>query len=316
MIDDSSLTGSDALEDGPPPPYGVCQPGRLPSERLAFVDDLHRQFLQQFSQALSGYIDTPVQMTPGEIEQLPVAEFLKVAATDACVVTLSLAPMSGQSWVSLSPGFLFRVLDILLGAPQTVGPQAVAAPVRSAVTDIEVHVLREFFQILHTALENAWSAGGVGFAIASTGAAPELRQVADPDGTTLVMGCKARIGEVEGTMHVAIPVLAVRLAALLCQESANNRPAEDNPARSAVLSALGSATLLLEATLSGSAIRMSELAAIKPGQVLTLGQPADSPLECRINGKVKFLGEWVANGNRHALQVDSLVQPVSGGGGV
>jgi hypothetical protein len=39
-----------------------------------------------------------------------------------------------------------------------------------------------------------------------------------------------------------------------------------------------------------------------------LTQPAGSLLQCTVNGKTKFLGEWIALGDRAGLQVDSLVE--------
>jgi flagellar motor switch protein FliM len=71
---------------------------------------------------------------------------------------------------------------------------------------------------------------------------------------------------------------------------------------------LGGATLQLEAVLCGSTLRMSDLGAMQPGQILMLGQPAGSALDCLVNGKAKFRGEWITQGDRPALQIDSLVE--------
>ncbi|MEI9975165.1 MAG: FliM/FliN family flagellar motor C-terminal domain-containing protein [Ignavibacteriota bacterium] len=69
----------------------------------------------------------------------------------------------------------------------------------------------------------------------------------------------------------------------------------------------GTATLEVEAVLEGSSIRLADLAAMQTGQILVLAQPAGSQLECVVNGKTKFRGEWIALGDRHGLQVQSLV---------
>ena len=58
-----------------------------------------------------------------------------------------------------------------------------------------------------------------------------------------------------------------------------------------------------EAVLAGPSLRMSDLLALEAGQVLVLGEAAGSQLECRINGKTVFRGDWIHQGNQGALQI-------------
>jgi flagellar motor switch/type III secretory pathway protein FliN len=48
---------------------------------------------------------------------------------------------------------------------------------------------------------------------------------------------------------------------------------------------------------------MSDLLAMEPGQILMVGQTVGVPVECRINGKVKFRGELIQTGARRAIQL-------------
>jgi flagellar motor switch protein FliM len=289
------------------PAYDVCNPDRLPAERIAFVDGIHQQFLQSFGLGLASYLDMPVKATPAGIDQLPLADFLADGAEDACIVTLDLASTRGQAWVGLSGKLVFRVLDILLGAPQ-----ATAAAPRATVTDIERHVLRDFFDALVTTLVKAWAPSGISLRMGSIATIEQVRQSADLDGTALVLNCMVRLQDEDEKFRVAVPVLAVRLAALQNEQKAAAEVAGETAARTARLEALGGATLEVEAFLSGSGILLGDLAAMQPGQILVLTQPAGSQLECAINGKIKFRGEWIALGDRHGLQVESVVDPAAG----
>jgi flagellar motor switch protein FliM len=308
MTPEPPIAGNEGLSEVPRPAYDVCNPDRLPADRIAFVDGIHHQFLQAFGQALATYLDTPVETTPAGVDQLPVGNFLKASATDACVVSLDLAPMAGQAWAGLSAGLVFRVLDILLGAPQNSTSAS-----RSTITEIEQHVLREFFQSLLTTLGAAWAPSGISLRLARIGTAEELQQTVDPDGTALILNCKIKIAEAEESFRVAVPVLAVRLAALQNEQKAAGQMAGEVAARTALLEVVGGATLQLEAVLDGSAIRLGDLAAMQPGQILVLTQPAGSQLDCLVNGKAKFRGEWIAHGDRHGLQVDALLDPAAAG---
>jgi len=283
--------------------YDVCNPDRLPAERVAFVDAIHQQFLHSFAASLASYLDTPVAGTPAGLDQLALKSFLDGSAEDACLVSLKLKSTGSQAWVGLSSKLVFHILDILLGTPQPAGPGA-----RTAITEIERHVLREFFDTLASTLIHAWAPIGISLEMGSIATADEVRQSADLEGTALVLNCNLRIQEQDETLRVAVPVLAVRLAAIESEKKAAAEAAGENAARAARLETLGAANMELEAFLSGSSIRLGDLAAMQAGQILMLTQPAGSQFECAVNGKTKFRGEWISLGDRHGLQVESIVE--------
>ena len=167
--------------------------------------------------------------------------------------------------------------------------------------------MREFFDALVVALVNAWEPGGLSLRMGSISAIDQVRHTADLDGTAIVLNCSLRIQEQDDPFRVAVPVLAVRLAALENEQKAAAEMAGETAARTALLETLGAATVEVEAYLAGSAIRLGDLAAMQAGHILVLTQPAGSQLECTINGRTKFRGEWIALGDRHGLQVESVI---------
>jgi hypothetical protein len=42
-----------------------------------------------------------------------------------------------------------------------------------------------------------------------------------------------------------------------------------------------------------------------------LNQPAGTRLECLVNGKTKYRGEWIAMGDHHGLQVEGVSEAAS-----
>jgi flagellar motor switch protein FliM len=296
------MDATERLVEVPRNAYDICNPERLPADRIAFVDGIHQQFVQAFGQALTDYLDMPIKAAPAGIMQLPLGKFLEGGAADACMVTLNVA-RGDQAWVGLSAGLIFRVLDIVLGAPQT----AVSAA-RTAITEIEQHVLRDFFQNLVSTLDSAWRSAGISLSMASIGSAEAISQTVDLEGTAVILNCNVKIGDGEETFRVAMPVLAVRLA-LENEEKASNEVTRETADRTAHLEVLGAAAVQLEIILGGSKIRLGDLAAMKPGQILVLTQPAATQLECLVNGKAKFRGEWIAHGDRHGLQVHAVIDP-------
>ena len=142
----------------------------------------------------------------------------------------------------------------------------------------------------------AWKPAGIAFRWTSTGA-PEAVE----HGAMLVFDCRLDVDDAPRTFRIAAPAFLARLAAPQSAPAmAEDAPA---PARETILRALRRASVSVEAVLAGSTLRMGDLLAMEPGHILALDQPAGSPLECRINGKPKFRGEWISRGNRQTLEL-------------
>ncbi|MEI9975166.1 MAG: hypothetical protein WDO73_25795 [Ignavibacteriota bacterium] len=76
---------------------------------------------------------------------------------------------------------------------------------RTTVTEIERHVLREFFDSLVASLVDAWEPSGLALRMSSIRTVDEVRQEADLDGTALVLNCTIRIQDVDERFRVAVP---------------------------------------------------------------------------------------------------------------
>jgi len=262
-----------------PTPYAA-----LPAVQMAQARAIQENCLHALERELTAQLDSPVTATLASVDSLPGG--LGAAEEGACRLTLALEPLRGQAFAILGAGLVSQLLRLLLGAPDRAGVRA---------TDIELHVLRETFEIVTRQLAAAWGSPHVRLHwTATNGALPEEEAL-------LVFDCRVAFGGAEESLRFAVPALVARLAAMQTGEAG----AEENPAavRSSLLAALREARVEAEAVLTGATLLMSDLLSLEPGQVLALGEAAGSPLECRINGKAKFRGDWIRQGDKAALQI-------------
>ncbi len=288
------------MSDGPqlvPPAseYNSCPPGLLPAEPISLFADLLEAYLRGLARGLSEYLETPVSAGVDSTSQITCAQFLADNKQDVCRVVLDMEDNRGQAFLGLSAGLVSRILAVLL-----VIPNDAQLPPRETVTDIEFHVMHRFFEILTGELRRAWEPIRLQFQarpMGETGDQP-AEVTEDP---LLVMSFHVKFGGGEETLRLAVPALLVRLVALEREREAALKPkVEPYPG---MLDALRHANFELEAVLAGSTLRMSDLMAIQPGEILMLAQNVGAPVECRVNGKVKFRGELIQTGTRRALQV-------------
>jgi flagellar motor switch protein FliM len=257
---------------------------------MAFVRGIQERFLHAFAETLAVRLEMPVTAQTVSVKPLSGREFLEPIDALGYMLTLEAEPVRGQAFVALSAGLLAYTLRILLGSPPT--------PEESprAVTEIELHILREVLELLTRELTEAWKPSGVAFRWT-----PGVDEPTAGLGTMLVFDCHLVLNDTQQTLRIAVPAFLARLAALQSTHEAEvEAPA---PVRKTILAAVCRANVVMEAVLSGSTLRMKDLLAMERGHVLMLGQSAGSQCECRINGKTKFRGEWIAHGDRQGLEL-------------
>jgi flagellar motor switch protein FliM len=265
--------------------------GAFPSAQMAFVRAIHERFLRGLGQELAGRLEMTVAARLVAAQPVSASAFLQSGDAGGCLLTLDASPSPAQAFVALSAGLAAFLLRFFLGAPTT------SEEPPHAVTEIELHILRETFEMLAGELNAAWKPSGIAFHWTPT-AAPEA---AAGQGTLLAFDCCLDVDGASYGFRVAAPAFLARLAAL--QASPSTAEEAPVPARETILLALRGATVSVEAVLSGSTLRMGDLLEMEPGHVLMLAQSASSPIECRINGKPKFRGEWISRGDRQALEL-------------
>jgi flagellar motor switch protein FliM len=256
---------------------------------MAFVRAIQEKFLGAFASGLAARLEKPVRAQLSAAQTLSRSAFLESGEEGGCLLTLEAEPVRGQALIAFSAGLAEHLLRVLLCAPPNPNEGS------RAVTEIELHILREIFESLARELTAAWKAAGIAFRWTSTGA----REGASGEETMLVFECRLDLDDAQESFRMAVPGLVARMAA---QQSAS-AAAEEAPApvREMILDALRRANVSVEAVLSSSTLRMGDLLEMEAGNVLMLAQAAGSPVECRIGGKPKFRGEWVRHGDRRAL---------------
>ena len=269
--------------------------GMLPAYQLATLRSVHQAFLTSFAQACGEELDLPVSALLVDLKPISLCAFLDPDYGHACLIPLVVDPSFGRAYLSLEPGFTFRILNMLLGAPQEQGVSA-----RTSATEIELHIMRDFLGMLVGCLQKAWAQLKVDFAVPGDGdATPGSTK---PD-AMIVLQSAVKLGDYEEIFRLALPALLVRVAA----KKADSPVPSLSRANPDLLAALGSATCNIEAVLEGSTILMSDLLRMEEGQILTVGSSSAARFECTVNGSRKFSGELIHSGVRQALQIESAL---------
>lgn len=291
------------------PDESQCQPlraGQLGRNAIATIEELHRSVLKAVQCELSELLQVPVAVNFRDTIQSPLSVALNRTGSGDRAIELDLAPFQGRGYLIFPPSLLFRVLDILLATPEQTTSHDSADPSQRSVTGIELYILREFFEVFARSLRAAW-APVYPAAFSQLPPRPDDDTAAASeagDDSALVLSTSIELAGLTTDVHLILPTFLARMAHLK-SAGATGRDGSGEPAGS-IIQCLGGASLNIDAVLQGASIRIRDLLAMAPGQILTLGNSEDSSLECLVNGRRQFTGMLVPSGSQCAFRIDSL----------
>ena len=263
-----------------------CHPELLLPDQMALAVRAFEQFLERAVAPMLEFFCTPAELRFSGSSQGSDGQ-----AEEGVRLSLNLSPLPGNAHLVFSPQFAGMALALLMGA----SPEQEAEP-RTVFTGVEMALLRPLLESLASELKQAWKP----FCPA---AFLPLAEPVPADSGMLALAAEVTVRGVAGTMELWIPSLLIRLATGQTGETAT--PDQ----RTLIIEALEAARFDVEAVISGASIRIRDLLDLRAGRTLELPYSAGSPVDCRVNGIVKFRGDLVLNGNGLGFEVGTLVEP-------
>jgi len=282
-------------------PFDFSRLDRIPKSQLRAIRLVQDNFVRSLASSLSAYLRTYLTVTLVSVEQLSYAEFLDGLPSPTCLVSLGLNPFEGNAVLEINPQLVFAILEFLLG-----GKGRSSSTLNREITEIERSLLDGLLRIILKDLKDAWaSITDIDFTVESLETEPQLLQVLDPKEAFVSTGIEMRIGGAIGLLNLAIPSLILKMMRSKFEHQVSRRGGrlnENDQAR--ILRLLRPAALELDVQLRGTKLRLDELLALEPGDIIPLDYPLNKPLECLVNGVRKFRGQVVSAGTRKAFLIE------------
>jgi flagellar motor switch protein FliM len=304
QIDDyfatSALAGDGS--DATAVPFDFRRSGRIPQSQLQALQFLHEEFVRSLSSSLSLYLRSDVSGQLMSVEQSSFGKLVDSLPSPTCMLHFTTQPHEGSIVLEVNQSLVAPILDCVLGGDGKIDSD----PVRE-ITDIEKHMLEEFFHLLGRQLKEAWKPlAPVSFAFNGVETNPTLSRRMGLDEAIVAVVIELNIGEKAGMVNLAIPAITLKLLGSKPDpQAAAPKPGSGETA--AVIKERLSAGLKLdvECALVGSNIRLRDLLNLKVGDLIDLGIPCDGTAAILVNGVPKFNGEVTVADSRQAVVIQS-----------
>ena len=292
------------VENGPSKraqPYDFRRPDRIAKDQLRSIHLLHENFARSLASSLSAYLRAYVMVNLVSVEQLSFMEFSQCLPSPTCIIALGMRPFDGNAVLEINPSLVFPILEMLLGGTG----KPTGSKIMREITEIEQSILEAVYRIILHDLKDSWrQVSSIGFSIDSHETEPSRLQFLAPNEAVVAISLEIRIGESAGRMNIGVPSIIIKmLRQKFDQGWSNRRTAASEEEQARVLRLIRPARVHVDARLQGPTLRVEDLLELKEGDLLAFDYSATKPINLLINGKLKYVGNVVAAGNKRSVQL-------------
>ncbi len=279
--------------------YNFRRPDRVSKEQLRSLHFLHDRYAVNLSSSLSAFLRAVTEVSIVSVEQFAYSEFLMSLPDPTAFYSFAMAPIEGLAALEINPSIAFTMVDRMLG-----GTGQTPAPNR-ALTEIEQNVLDSVVKLLLEHLIEAWKPiADLQFRLQDRETRPQMLRVTSPNEVVILLAFEMRIGEMRGTVSLCFPAAGIEaLEEKFAQgwQRARRQPTAVEQARLATN--LGRIPLAVS-TLLETRLPARDLLALKPGDIISLGHPASSPVDVHVGQIRRFVGRLTTTDAGTAVRVE------------
>jgi len=287
--------------------YDFRRPQAVSKDQTRRIESIHEQFARLFSATLSSSMRMVIDVDVAFCDQLLYNEFIVSLPSPCTAYSFSLGSSGGQAILSFASEVVMAVVDRALGG-QGHGTVGDARP----LTQIEANLVSKLVTRVLSDLEAAWEpVAVVEISDVAMESNPEFIQVAAPGDGVVVVALEANARSASGLIHLCYPLhcLDPLLPRLTPPSGPRGKPPEADGTYDRQRRALANTMIPVEVQVATGSLSLSDVAALKVGDVVKLDTPKDHPAVVFIGDRPKYLGRPGLRGRRRAIEILGEIGP-------
>lgn len=281
---------------------------RFSKDQIRSIYRVHENYARLLTTYFSAQLRTYVNISVASVDQIPYEEFIRSIPNVTILNVYSVEPLEGRIILEVNPNIAYSMMDRQLGG-QGYGDYSV-----SNLTEIETLLISQLFERSIPNLQEAWSSIiEIEPVLEEFEVNPQFLQLVSPNETVVVVSMNTKIGDVSGMINICIPhiVLEPIVPKLTAHYWMQTGTKERDPQTYSELSKLVRDIDVTAVALLGKAeITLKDLLYLKPGDVISLDQPIDEPLQLAVNDEPKM---YVQVGKKHKKLAVQVLDKIKGG---
>lgn len=274
---------------------------RFSKDQIRSIYRVHENYARLLTTFFSAQLRTYVNISVASVDQIPYEEFIRSIPNVTILNVYSVEPLEGRIILEVNPNIAYSMMDRQLGG------QGYGNYTADNLTEIETLLLSQLFDKSIPNLQEAWSSiVEIEPELEEFEVNPQFLQLVSPNETVVVVSMNTKIGEVSGMINICIPhiVLEPIVPKLTAHYWMQAGTKERDPRTYSELSQLvRDIDVTAKAILGNATITLRDLLYLKPGDLMSLEQSIEEPLQLVVNDEPKMHVQVGKRNKKLAVQV-------------
>lgn len=282
---------------------------RFSKDQIRSIYRVHENYARLLTTFFSAQLRTYVNISVASVDQIPYEEFIRSIPNVTILNVYSVEPLEGRIILEVNPNIAYSMMDRQLGGQGYGGDHSV-----DNLTEIETLLISQLFDRSIPNLQEAWgSIVEIEPELEEFEVNPQFLQLVSPNETVVVVSLNTKIGEVSGMINICIPhiVLEPIVPKLTAHYWMQAGTKERDPRTYSELSKMvRDVDVTAKAILGKATISLRDLLYLKPGDLMSLEQSIEDPLQLVVNDEPKM---HVQVGRRNKKLAVQVLEKIKGG---
>ncbi len=280
----------------------LLKPNRLSREQIRSLERHFESAGKMLSATISDRLRLETRCDCVAVEQVRFQTWLEQLPQPAAIYVLRMEPMTTPVLFSATTGLLYGAVDRILGGSGKVGrlPKDFTQAEYIVADALIGPCLDRIVESLHEIVPLRWS-------MENRFCNPSMAQILPSQDVVLSVYFQAAGDHLIGDLRLVVPFAGLEpFLPRLVSDAA--RWIEPGAMRETVARNVRQMPIDLSVELGGTRIRLSQLMALQPGDVVPLDTRVGEPAVVPVQGRAKFRGHIGRIGNRLAVQVADVME--------
>jgi flagellar motor switch protein FliM len=281
--------------------YDFKRPQKFSKDHIRTLELIHDNYARIISNYLTAQLRNNVKVKIESVQQITYEEFIHSIPSSTVLTVFKMPPLSGQILLETNEEFVLRIFDVLAGG------RGIKKPKFKELTDIEKNLIKHVNTGLISNLKLAWEdVIEVNPEVESVETNPALNQTLAPNEPVALITFTVEMLETNMFINICIPFLSLEkvLEKLVVQYwFSEGDDGLQQESREKLNKNLKKVNVGLKAMLGTSAITVQDFLSLELGDVITLDNKYENPIEVYVEEQLTFMAKPGLHGKNKAIQI-------------
>jgi flagellar motor switch protein FliM len=285
--------------------YDLFNQERIIRGRMPTLELINDRFTRHQSLSWSILLNTKVEFNIIGTQIMKFGAFLKTVPIPSSLNVFRMDPLRGNGLFVMNAFLVYLIVDYFFGGKA----QTHVKPEGRDFTSIQLRIIKKLVQLAFEDLDKAWRAAlAVKTELVRSEVNPQFAMVASASEIVFVSTFQVQFGETTSDLFLVYPYSMFEpIKEKLYSGLVSDQVEEDGSWASRFHEKLQECPLAVTVRLGTVSVKVRDVLDFAPGDLILLDQRPGDPLDCFVEGYLKFQGSpGVFKGN-HACRIEKVI---------